>query len=81
MSSRQAKWNKENMDFISFGTKKGFKDELKRIAEEQGFSMAGYIKHALIAQAKSDGYSDISAKIGGGGTLTLNAFRRLAERF
>lgn len=66
MASRQNEWNKKNMEFISFGAKKGFREELKRIATEQGYTVAGYIKHALIAQAKNDGYGDISAKIGGG---------------
>lgn len=64
--SRQNEWNKKNMEFISFGAKKGFREELKRIAAEQGYTVAGYIKHAIIKCAESDGYSDISAKIGGG---------------
>lgn len=78
--SRQNEWNKKHFDTVSFFVKKGFREELKRIAAEQGYSMAAYIKHAIIKCAESDGYSDISAKIGGG-SLTLNAFRRLVERF
>ena len=66
MPQRQNEWNKKHLDTVSFFVKKGFRDELKRIAAEQGYSMAGYIKHAIIKCAESDGYSDISAKIGGG---------------
>ena len=67
MASRQNEWNKKSYDNIGCMVKKGFREELKRIATEQGYTVAGYIKHALIAQAKNDGYGDISAKIGGGG--------------
>lgn len=79
--SRQADWNKAHYDTLMTKVKKGFREEIKKMAAEQGYSLSEYIRHALITQAKNDGYGDISAKIGGGGTLTLNAFRRLAERF
>jgi hypothetical protein len=46
--------------------KKGSREQLKKIAEEQGLSLAAYIRHALIAQAKRDGYGDINDLLGGG---------------
>lgn len=81
MASRQNEWNKKNLDSVSFFVKKGAREKLKQIAAEQGYTMAGYIKHAIIKCAENDGYGDIQSTMGGGGALTLNAFRTLVERF
>ena len=67
MSSRQNEWNKRNYDTLMAKAKKGSREKIKQIAAEQGYSLSGYIRHALIAQAKKDGAGDISDLLGGGG--------------
>lgn len=79
--SRQNDWNREHYEKIGCMVKKGARAELKKIAEEQGLSLAAYIRHALIKAAKADGYGDISAKLGGGGEMTFERFKRLLSQF
>lgn len=79
--SRQNEWNKAHYDTLMTKVKKGSREKIKQIAAEQGYSLSGYIRHALIKAAKADGYGDISDLLGGGGGLTFESLRAYIEQF
>ena len=61
------RWNRNHYDMISFRTGKGGHEAVKALADARGMSMAAYIRHLIIKDAKDGGFADISAIIGGGG--------------
>lgn len=46
------KWNNANLDRIQLVTKKGNKDKIKKLAEEQGESLNAYILNSVRMRAK-----------------------------
>lgn len=50
----KAKYNKKAYDTIAFTVKKGEKDELKKIAESKGMSLAAYVKYCIEFERKSN---------------------------
>lgn len=79
--SRQNEWNRKHYENIGCMVKKGSREKIKQIAAERGYTLAAYIRHALIAQAKRDGAGDISDLLGGGGGLTFESLRAYIEQF
>lgn len=64
------RYNRKHYDQIILRTAKGGADCVKILADEQGLSVAAYIRHLIIADAASRGNGDISAIIGGGVTYS-----------
>lgn len=61
------RWNKKHYDQLAFRCRKGGKDVIAAMAALRGMSMAEYIRHLVIKDAKDAGKGDISAYLGGGG--------------
>lgn len=79
-NSQKAFWNAMHYDYISVPVYTGMREEIREYAQEQGYTLAGYIRHLIIADM-SDTNPEISAKIGGGGTLKASEFLAyIAER-
>lgn len=68
-SQVKARYNRKNYDQISFRAGKGALQAVHDMAELRGLTVAGYLKHLIIADAESAGKGDISRILGGGGEL------------
>ena len=64
------RWNRNHYDKITFRTGKGGAQAIKAMAEWHGLSMAEYLRHLVIADARQAEKNEISAILGGGGDLT-----------
>lgn len=53
------KWNSENYERVSLSIKKGTKEQLQKVAEENATSLNGYIKEAVRIQYRKDTGEDI----------------------
>lgn len=60
------RYNRKHYDQVQLRVAKGGRDKLQQLALSEGLSTAAYIRHLIIADAKSRGFGDISAVIGGG---------------
>lgn len=72
------RWNRKNYDSILIRTAKGSRELIQDIAACKGMSVAGYIKHLIIADNPQ--IIDISLKIGGGGSLEERKIREILDR-
>lgn len=63
------RWNREHYDQIQFRTGNGGREAIQTMAAMHGLSVAAYIRHLVIEDAKATGNGDISAILGGGGEL------------
>lgn len=68
-SQVKARYNRKNYDQISFRAGKGALQAVHDMAELRGMTVAGYLKHLIIADAESAGNGEISRILGGGGEL------------
>lgn len=73
------RYNRKNYDQVSFRVGKGGREAIKVMAELRGMSLAGYIKHLVIADAQSAGKGDIQALLGGGGKLSTELKKQLQD--
>lgn len=61
------RWNREHYEQVQFRVGVGGREAIKAMAAYNGMSMAEYIRHLVIQDAKSNDKGDISAILGGGG--------------
>lgn len=66
-SEVKARYNAKHYDFLRVNVGKGSKELVQALADSMGMSIAAYIRHLIIADAKNRQNADISAEIGGGG--------------
>lgn len=66
INAAKTKYNAKAYDQLKIYVRKGGRDAVQALAEAAGMSMAEYIRHCVIADAKARGY-DVSATLGGGG--------------
>lgn len=66
-SAVKNRWNRNHYDRITFTVAIGSAQIIQQLADEMGLSRAEYLRHLIIADAKSRGNGDISPIIGGGG--------------
>lgn len=64
------RWNKKSYDTLTFRCRKGGREIIKAMAELRGLSLAEYLRHLVIQDAKNAEKGDISAFLGGGGDLS-----------
>ena len=67
-SEVKSRYNANHYDVITFRAAKGSLQVVKDLAAADGLSLAAYLKHLIIQDAKNRGKGDISALFGGGGT-------------
>lgn len=68
-SEVKARYNRKHYDCVAFRMRKGGRDVVAALADSMGLSMSEYIRHLIIADAKNRQNADISAEIGGGGSI------------
>ena len=68
MPESKDKWNSEHYDQVIIRLPKGARDELKAIAGSKGMSVAGYLKHLVVADL-DDQTEPIAEILRGGGLL------------
>lgn len=61
------RWNRAHYEQVQLRVAKGGRETVQQLALAAGMSTAAYLRHLIISDAKSRGFGDISAKIGGGG--------------
>lgn len=71
------RWNRNHYEQILFRVGVGGSVIVKELAEANGCSVAAYIRHLIIKDAKATGKGDISAILGGGGNLIDNYLKLL----
>lgn len=68
-SQVKARYNRSHYDSITFRAGKGSNEAITQLAALRGMSKAEYIRHLIIADAKSLEKPELSAIVGGGGNL------------
>lgn len=68
-SQVKVRYNRSHYDSITFRAGKGSNEAINQLAELRGMSKAEYIRHLIIADAKSLEKPELSAIVGGGGNL------------
>lgn len=74
-SEVKARYNRKHYDSITFRAGKGSNEAINQLAQLRGMSKAEYIRHLIIADAKSLKLPELSAIVGGGDSIV--AFARL----
>ena len=73
-TAAKARYNAKNYDKVQFYIRKGGHDMIALLADDAGMSIAEYLRHCVIAEARARGI-DVTAELGGGGVSP-----ELAER-
>lgn len=61
------RWNKAHYDQVTFRCKIGGKEMIKDLAEENGQTLAEYIRRLILQDAQIRGKTDVVELLGGGG--------------
>ena len=69
MPESKDRWNSEHYDQVIIRLPKGARDELKAIAGAKGMSVAGYLKHLVVADL--DAQTEPMAEILRGGVAAI----------
>lgn len=65
-SQVKARYNRSHYDSITFRAGKGSNEAISQLAQLRGMSKAEYIRHLIIADAKTLEKPELSAIVGGG---------------
>lgn len=63
----KTRYNQKHYDQVKISVPMGVRDLIQELAESAGLSMAQYIQHCIIADARAAGAHDIADTIAGGG--------------
>lgn len=63
----KTRYNRAHYDQVKISVPAGVRDLIQELAESAGLSMAQYIQHCIIADARAAGAVEIADTIAGGG--------------
>lgn len=63
----KTRYNRAHYDQVKISVPMGVRDMIQELAEDAGLSMAQYIQHCIIADARASGADHIADYIAGGG--------------